>query len=845
MKPLYIQLSYLTALCFLNLTSIFANDVIKTSPQKWVRDIAFVDENIKKDNGGSQYLLIDTQDHIPLQSTYRHYAVKVTNADGVQSMSDINVNFDPSYQKLKFHKLRISRNGQLIDKLQSTKIKLIQREESMEKALYDGSLSAVIHLSDVREQDVIEYAYTIIGYNPINNGNYTNTYYHQFSQPINRIFNRIIVSPSKDIQIKYKQGATQPNIIKGERYKEYLWDVEAQESILYDNNVPSWVNIQKRFEVTTFKNWNEVVRWALPLYKYSTAKVDAIKESLNLGNKKKDNILKLIRLVQNEVRYLGLEAGIGAYKPNAPSKVYKQRYGDCKDKSLLLVALLRSEGIEAYPLLVNSYLKQGTKEKLPSNQAFDHCVVQFEYRDKSYFIDPTISDQGGNIDHIYFPNYKTGLLVKAGENQLIEIPDHTPAKENIKEYYSLDSIGGNAHWMVRTEYTGRKADNIRNYFSTTSLDKIKKEYLNYYSNLYPTIESDDEVKIYDNEKNTTNKVIVEEYYRIKDFWSKTDKDDYLYVEIYPLVMESRTDFPKSATREQPYVLGAPYEFTESIKINLPEEWTIEPEYSNISGDGFNYQMSVSGYGKKINITHKYNLTKEYILGDSVGTFLKQHGEIQKNLSYFLTYNKELSGFKISWLAILLTIASIGVGIYFGSKLYKEYDPEPWEFAENKGIGGWLILPAIMLVVSPFSIINDAIDSDYFNHNLWMTMFEYDVNIITSVSLFAIVGMELIYNILFSLFSILLVILFFQRRTSVPRLISIFYVMNFSFPIVESIILTMVAPDLYDLMDTETMTQVGRGIISAAIWVPYFNVSEKVKSTFCKTYKTDKYKMVNS
>ena len=54
--------------------------------------------------------------------------------------------------------------------------------------------------------------------------------------------------------------------------------------------------------------------------------------------------------MQDEVRYLGLENGISAYKPSSPNKVYNQRFGDCKDKSLLLVTMLNQMNIEAYPV---------------------------------------------------------------------------------------------------------------------------------------------------------------------------------------------------------------------------------------------------------------------------------------------------------------------------------------------------------------------------------------------------------------------------------------------------------------------------------------------------------------
>lgn len=153
------------------------------------------------------------------------------------------------------------------------------------------------------------------------------------------------------------------------------------------------------------------MQWALPLF--STKNVSSLLPNLNkeiLGEK--EITLNLIRYVQDEIRYLGLESGIGAYKPHSPEKVYQQKFGDCKDKSLLLVALLQKEGISAYPLLVNTSIRQNLNQFQPSNRIFDHCVVAINLDDNNYFIDPTLSLQGGDLDHTYFPDYGLGLLVK-------------------------------------------------------------------------------------------------------------------------------------------------------------------------------------------------------------------------------------------------------------------------------------------------------------------------------------------------------------------------------------------------------------------------------------------------
>src|SRR5690606_28352223 len=103
----------------------------------------------------------------------------------------------------------------------------------------------------------------------------------------------------------------------------------------------------------------------------------------------------------------------------------------------------------------------------PGFDKFDHYVVQFIYNDKEYFVDPTISNQGGDLDHISFPDYKKGLLINNDQSGLIDIPNKNQASILIAETIKSDSYD-DATYFVRTEYSGRKADETRSSFNSNS-----------------------------------------------------------------------------------------------------------------------------------------------------------------------------------------------------------------------------------------------------------------------------------------------------------------------------------------------------------------------------------------
>ena len=92
-------------------------EVKKVAPAAWVEQIAVEpDSDLPMDEiqNGQYHLLVDKQirvaANIPTEY-YRHYAIQVVNASGMEAASQISIDFDPEYQTVNFHKLRIRRGG--------------------------------------------------------------------------------------------------------------------------------------------------------------------------------------------------------------------------------------------------------------------------------------------------------------------------------------------------------------------------------------------------------------------------------------------------------------------------------------------------------------------------------------------------------------------------------------------------------------------------------------------------------------------------------------------------------------------------------------------------------------
>ena len=246
--------------------------------------------------------------------------------------------------------------------------------------------------------------------------------------------------------------------------------------------------------VSEYQSWKEVNDWAMELFPVVKDISPALQKQIaeiNTGSlTDEQKVLKTLRFVQDNIRYMGIEMGQNSHKPHHPNKIVAQRFGDCKDKSYLFCVMMRIMGIDASPVLINSNCKEIITEWLPAAKAFDHTTVRVNLNNKYYWFDPTISLQRGSIDNIAYPDYQYGLVVKDGTTALSKIEVKQSGITKIKEVFDIADMRGSAKLTVTTHYSGSFADNIRNDFSANSRYEMQKTFNDFYAKFYKDIKPD-------------------------------------------------------------------------------------------------------------------------------------------------------------------------------------------------------------------------------------------------------------------------------------------------------------------------------------------------------------------
>lgn len=801
----------------------------------WVTPVAFdaTAVPVAGQEAGFYVLLIDEQQNIPREENYVHIAYKLLTTEGVQTMSDLSFDFDPSYQNFILHHISIHRDGQAIDKIpRADAIRTIQREQSMDRYLYDGSLTAIINLTDVRVGDIVEYAYTRKGENPVYEGHIGRKIYFSYNFAYEKLFERLIVPPSPLLNLKYRNADVKPEIKTTSAGKEYIWTQKKTNAYVADNNLPDWYDGSQSVMVTNYDRWAEVASWASRHFRVSDAERQTLKERMTdrfeTADKRKFAV-EAIRFVQDEVRYLGFEAGLNSHKPHPPLKVFDQRFGDCKDKSLLLCSMLNTAGIEAYPVLVNTVLRDKIQNDVPAISAFNHCVVQIKLDDAVHYVDPTINNQGGTLGSIAFPPYGKGLIIREGTTELEQLFSNGVSEITETQTIAIPDLEGEAYLQVTTTYTGGEADYMRSEFLSNNAETIQKNYVAYYGNLYADIESLNPIAHHDNRRD--NIFTVEENYRIPAFWKPVASDeDLLYTEMYPQALQNYFNVTKSSQRTTPYRLQTPLTYHHTFNIKLPMEWGVTPDEAYIDNDYYHYEYYVRHAGKEINIETHYRTKQDHVPPDAFARFVSDHEKMFNNLTFQLSYNKNIAGNEkgISWLGIISALVSMGFGLWIALRLYYYYDPQPaTSVSQYDSIGGWLILVAIGLIFSPFRIIYDLFQlPEVYDSQMWANLIA-----LNRYDLFGFMLVTHVYNIVFLIYAVLILVLFIRRRSSLPRLITIYFAVNCFMTVTDSLIGAALDPSLVNQPDH--YRNMFSAVFGAAIWIPYFNMSSRVKETFVK------------
>lgn len=594
----------------------------------WVKEYAIPKVEQPTDSPFS-FPLVDYQDCINDDEicSYRGTYQCVNDESRIEDASLHLIELHQGSQRLLIHELSIVRDGKKIDALDSENISAIQRERSLESHITDNRITVSISIDDLRVGDHVLFRSTVIetqNDHPFHGRHFSTNYSLSWSCPVALQVVRVINSSSTQLSVLHKPLNSKSNQHDAEVIEPNS-EFEREYTDLPNERIPDSVphSVWGSFlQVSSTLKWGELSQYLyqyfvengaltpLPLSDIEDLEIYLQEDTLD------DKALKIIRFVQNNIRYRGENHGVFTHTPKPPQRTLKKRAGDCKDKSNLMVAMLTSIGINARLVLVNTSYGKKLREFNPSPYHFNHMIVDVEFENKHYFVDATIQKQAGSFQYSAELDYGMGLILTDDGCEPVDILK-SPSNRvfELKHRFTLPRNKADATLEIERVYYLHRANNMRSYFSSNEKSKYQQDFLEWAKgDTRLSLELIEPVEVVDDD-HVINKLTTKERYRIVDLaTSHADKP-------IELLTDFASEFLRPDSDDYPIRIDLDGEVQHDIFVVYDRRPDMQLTKEKLSSEGFEYMDIV----ENIKGNELHYLTRVTPLKDQVGS-----GEEAKN-----------------------------------------------------------------------------------------------------------------------------------------------------------------------------------------------------------------------
>ncbi len=577
----------------------------------WIEQVDLAD--VERDPTNTQ-IVNDRQIRITdgLHWQYIDTVFRVATLADLSNMGTLTAQWLPDKGDLIVHEISILRDGELTDLVaQGEKMEVLRRERQLERRVLDGSLTATMSVPGLQVGDELRLRYSVTSSDQAL-GDEVQSQAFLYREPTKVAdFARIRASWPKDMDVQYKAG---PNYdlppveqTDGHHWLEVTLPLEEAED--FPQDAPLRYRRGTLLQIGTFADWAEVSSTMAPYYQPGSelddlpdllAKAEAIRAQYSTDL---ERAVASLELVQEDIRYLlnGLDGG--NYLPQDIATTWDKKYGDCKAKTVILLALLDHMGIEAEAVMVSSRAGNAVPISLPLPGAFDHVLVRANIDGNHYYLDGTAL--GANLKTVgNVPPFEYALPIRTAGAEIEPIRQDLPRYPDMQLNMVFDSkAGGDLPTLVtmNLEMVGAFASQMN-----AMADKLTYERKQQLGRRFATNTELLDVEIIEGNDDSEATMI------LTGLMEPIFEYDGRKGELDPFAMPENLKFApnrsRRAWREIPYTPGAPGRSIIQSKMILPEgggEFSFEGENSlDIEVGGRRYLRSVQLVGKELLVSEE-------------------------------------------------------------------------------------------------------------------------------------------------------------------------------------------------------------------------------------------------
>ena len=551
------------------------------------------------------------------QSRYTtHQLVKLLTERGIEKYDDIAIPYQPTAQNITVNIAHtITPDGVLV-KPPAEAYNVVTPPGLLSHNLYSDIVWKVISMPALSPGAIIEYQVTLESREvyPVGSQSWVSGGFNfQATDPTRQAIFALRIP--NDLTFKWKTDNCEliPQLFHEDETNTYLWSHDKIPALKEESGMPAIEDVTHRLSYSSVNSWDDVYTWYRDLAKDRYVVDETIETIVHNLTKTlptiEDKIRAIYDYVTSQIRYVGIELGQSAYQPSHASEVIRNLYGDCKDKTTLMITMLDLIGVKAFPVLLNPAPHERVDPDMPSISQFSHMIAAIATNDGYTWVDPASSTcRYGNLPDR--DQGRKGFLIGDHKAMFVDIPIF-PAHANqlqVKTEIQLTEQG-TAEGEISVKTKGQYNLDSRFRYRSIAPGDWKNTIAVELSKQFPGI-SVDWVK-FTNLENLNQPVEILAGFHVDNYVQSIGTRMLL-----PLPIDEFAGFGElfaPATRQHSLNLGHPMQIQKEILISVPNHWQVSlPRDLNTESDFATLERRYSRDGNVIRYSLRFTLRKSII-----------------------------------------------------------------------------------------------------------------------------------------------------------------------------------------------------------------------------------------
>ena len=441
---------------------------------------------------GADVVVLDEEDSYVFEpdgkSVHTHYLVyKILTQKGAEGWDATGLQWEPWHQERPTMRARVITPDNSVHPLDPKTITDAPARDEGDKTYSDGRVMRA-PLPAIAEGSIVEEEQVYTESAPFFGAGVVQRRYFGRGVPVER--SKLTLDAPTSLPLRYSVQLlpdVKPQKNEANGRTQIVFEEGPMEALdPFESYLPKDVPSQPVVTFSTGASWQNIAEGygKIIAEKAAAREVQSLVDGLISGKTtREEKTAAILQYLSKEVRYTGVEFGDAAIIPHAPAETLKQKYGDCKDKATLAVAMLRASGIPAYVALLNVGQRHDVDAEMPGMGLFDHAIV-YVPGTPELWIDPT--DEYARVGQL--PQADQGrlaLIARAESAGLVTIPESSAEQNRIvekREFYLAEN--GPARVVETTQAFGVFESGFRAAYADANDKDSQKNLKDYIGNEY-------------------------------------------------------------------------------------------------------------------------------------------------------------------------------------------------------------------------------------------------------------------------------------------------------------------------------------------------------------------------